>query len=100
MDKSRREVMPGVWLDCRRAVFLEKERALAVADLHLGYVWAHRFNGQMLPLHRADFPGERIGDLIKSYNPERVVLLGDILHQAVPIKAVEGIFSELLTEVG
>jgi putative SbcD/Mre11-related phosphoesterase len=96
MDRSRYEAKPGVWLDCRRAVFLEKENTLAVADLHLGYTWAHRFNGQMLPLHKADFLQERIADLLQSYKPTRVVLLGDILHQAVPITAVEKDFTELV----
>jgi putative SbcD/Mre11-related phosphoesterase len=96
MDSSRHEIKPGVWLDCRRAVFLENEGVLAIADLHLGYAWAHRFNGQMLPLHNADFLIGRVSDLIQTYIPKRVVLLGDILHQAVPITAVEKDFSELV----
>ena len=44
------EISAGIWLDHRRAVYLEAERILCVADLHLGYAWAHRFSGQLMPL--------------------------------------------------
>ncbi|MCC6233574.1 MAG: hypothetical protein IT580_13070, partial [Verrucomicrobiales bacterium] len=43
--EGRMEVTPGVWLDARRAVWLEGHRALLVADVHLGYVWAERQRG-------------------------------------------------------
>jgi uncharacterized protein len=88
MDKSRLEVLPKVWLDYRRAVFLEEEQVLAVADLHLGYTWAQRFNGQMLPIHTEDPLLERLADLCSFYQPRAIALLGDIVHEAVPVSAV------------
>lgn len=96
VDKSRCEIFPGVWLDWRRAAFLEEAGALVIADLHLGYAWAHRFNGQMLPLHGADRAAERISEMLSAYKPKRVVLLGDVLHQAAPIQAIEKEFRELV----
>lgn len=99
MDKSRYQLIPGLWLDYRRAVFLEPDAALAIADLHLGYNWAHRFNGQMLPLHAHNQLGQRISELLAAYPARKLILLGDILHQAVPVKAVEAEMTELLEAV-
>ena len=100
MNYSTLEIGGGVWLDARRAVWLEKERALAVADLHLGYVWAHRAAGQMLPLSVRDDTLDRLAALVADYAPERVVLLGDIVHQAVPVAALLAELVRLRDEVG
>jgi uncharacterized protein len=99
MDKSRLEISPGVWLDHRRSVFLEEERVLAVADLHLGYAWAHRYNGQLLPLQPPDDLLARLTDLCSFYKPTHLAILGDIVHQAVPVAEIsndlEALFSTL-----
>ena len=98
------EVKPGIWLDYRRAVFLENEGILAVADLHLGYAWAHRFNGQMMPLHPQDELQERLAALCKEFKPGHLAILGDIVHQAVPVSEVweelSALFRELSTLCG
>jgi DNA ligase-associated metallophosphoesterase len=99
MDKSRIEIMPGVWLDHRRAVFLEKESILAVADLHLGYAWAQRYNGQMLPLHTQDDLLARLSDLCAVYQPQRLAILGDIVHQAVPVTEISDELSALFEKL-
>ena len=49
-QRHRHGIAPGIQVDVRRAVWLPGHRTLAVSDLHLGYVWAHRHSGQMLPL--------------------------------------------------
>jgi putative SbcD/Mre11-related phosphoesterase len=85
MNHARLEVAPGVILDARRAVYLADENLLAVADLHLGYAWAHRHRGQLLPLSKPDDTGERLSLLIDEYQPKSIALLGDIVHDAVPI---------------
>jgi putative SbcD/Mre11-related phosphoesterase len=88
MDKSRLEVSPGVWLDYRRAAYLEADRILAVADLHLGYAWAHRFRGQLMPLRSEEDLLTRLSDLCGFYKPAHLAILGDIVHQAVPVSEV------------
>lgn len=95
MDKSRLEVTPGVWLDHRRAAYLESEKILAVADLHLGYAWAHRFSGQMLPLHSEEDLLTRLSALCSFYKPAHLAILGDIVHQAVPVPEVQRELAEL-----
>lgn len=97
---STLEISPGLWLDARRAVWLAEFRTLAVADLHLGYVWAHRAAGQMLPLGLRDDTLDRLAALIADYAPERVALLGDIVHQAVPLAPLEAELTRLRDEIG
>jgi len=77
-----------MWLDARRALWLPEARLLAIADLHLGYAWAHRHAGQLMPISARDTTAERLRALIDDYAPDRLVLLGDIVHRAVPVKPV------------
>src|SRR4030095_4400845 len=80
------EVAPGVVLDARRAVWLADSRTLLIADPHLGYAWAHRNSGNLLPLGRASDPLDRLAALAASYACERIVLLGDVVHDAVHVE--------------
>ena len=89
MDHSKHEFAPGMWLDARRALWIPEARLLAVADLHLGYAWAHRHAGQLMPITARDTTAERLRALVEDYKPQRLVLLGDIVHRAVPVKPVK-----------
>lgn len=89
MDHSKHELAPGIWLDARRALWLGEPRILAVADLHVGYAWAHRHAGQLMPITARDDTPDRLSALVADYQPERVVLLGDIVHRAVPVQPVK-----------
>ena len=100
MDRSRLELEPGVWLDADRAVWLEKWRTLAVADLHLGYAWAHRAEGQLLPVDTREDSTERLLKLLDRYPAEEVVLLGDIVHRAVDVPALHTELRWLALTVG
>lgn len=97
---SRLEIRPGVWLDHRRAIFLAEESILAVADLHLGFNWAHRYHGQMLPLGPADDLLGRLQALCSDYRPTRLAILGDIVHQAVPVAEITSELNTLFHELG
>jgi putative SbcD/Mre11-related phosphoesterase len=88
MDHSRYEFAPGMWLDARRALWIPEARLLAVADLHLGYAWAHRHAGQLMPISPRDTTPDRLCALVDDYQTERLVLLGDIVHRAVPVDPV------------
>src|SRR6266508_5149505 len=97
MDHSRYEAAPGIWLDVRRAVWLEEARVLAVADLHLGYAWAHRHTGQLMPITVPDDTAERLNGLQQEYRPEQIVLLGDIVHRSVPVAPLQDELMGLLS---
>jgi putative SbcD/Mre11-related phosphoesterase len=86
MNRTQLELDPGVVLDARRALWLASERALVVADLHLGYAWAHRHAGQLLPLAPDDTLA-RLETLVTEFAPAQLVLLGDVLHGLAPVEA-------------
>ncbi len=88
MDRSRLELEPGLWLDAGRAVWLAEFQVLIVADLHLGYAWAHRADGQLLPISAKEDTTERLLALLNRYPAREMVLLGDILHRAVDTPAL------------
>ena len=99
MTRARHILSPGIILDARRAVFLENESVLAIADIHLGYAWAHRHRGQLLPLSKPDDAAERLGILMDEYHPKTVALLGDIVHDTVPLAEFRQTLREFLDAV-
>lgn len=94
------EALPGIWLDARHAVWLESERILAIADLHLGYAWAHRAEGNLLPIGARDDTPARLAALVKDYAPREVALLGDIVHRAVRIEPLREEIRRLCSAIG
>ena len=98
MDKSRLQIEPGIWVDARRAIWFERLRILAVADLHIGYNWAHRHSGQLLPLHQPDDTIGRLQALYDFYRPDELLLLGDIVHRALPLPQIQDELQRLLTQ--
>ncbi len=85
----------GLVLDARRAVFLPAQRILAVADLHLGYAWVQRQRGALLPIDIPDDTADRMVELQRDYSPKQIVILGDIVHQALPLPAIRTVIREL-----
>src|SRR5450432_4047786 len=83
MHCARLELAPGLWLDARRAAWLEEQRTLLVADLHLGYAWAHRQRGNLLPIGTAEDTLDRLQSLATEYTPREIIVLGDVIHSAV-----------------
>lgn len=94
------EIAPGIHVDARRALWLPGTGTLSVSDLHLGYAWAHRHSGQMLPLGMKEQTVTRLAELLDTYSPQELVLLGDIVHRAVPVPALENELRRLWEEIG
>lgn len=90
----RAEPERGVVLDARRALFLSDAATLVVADLHLGYAWVQRQRGALLPVTGPPSTLDRLSQLLDDYQPRRLVILGDLVHRAVALPALE---SELLS---
>lgn len=84
-----------VQLDARRAAWLPRSRSLAVADLHLGEAWVRRARGQLVPLGILDNTVTRLRALLEAYRPERLILLGDIVHAALPMEGIQTAVREL-----
>lgn len=92
---QRLQLHDDLELDARRAVWLPRSRCLAVADLHLGEAWARRARGQLVPLSGGDSAVARLKSLLEDYRPERLVLLGDIVHAALPLEGIRSAVTDL-----
>ncbi|MBO7409654.1 MAG: metallophosphoesterase [Candidatus Methanomethylophilaceae archaeon] len=74
------EIEPGVRVTNERCLILEKERTLVIGDLHLGYEKALEDDGIYIPRMNTDSIRDSLNRIISKYEPERIVLLGDIKH--------------------
>ena len=88
-DLIQVEIEPGWWLSSGRALFLEAEKTLVVADIHWGYAESHRRVGNLLPLWGNAETARRLRRLLAFYQPERMIWLGDSLHRASSAEAAE-----------
>lgn len=64
----------------QRAVFWEKENALLLSDLHIGKTAHFRKNGIALANHIMKSDLERLSALIEYFQPEKLIVVGDLLH--------------------
>ena len=67
-------------LDARLAIFHRVERWLAVADVHFGYEISQRAAGALFPMWGMDTAEKRLVALLADYRPERLVIVGDFVH--------------------
>ena len=87
VEKSTEAVRETVWesggnrilLDSRLALFDEKERWLAVSDLHFGYEVSRRECGGLWPMWGRETVVARLLELIDDYQPGCLILNGDIV---------------------
>ena len=77
--------LAGQWLQLlpERAVYWPGQRALLLADLHLGKAAAFRRAGVPVPAGQSAATLTRLSALIDHWQPERVYWLGDILHTSL-----------------
>ncbi|WP_250254172.1 ligase-associated DNA damage response endonuclease PdeM [Chryseobacterium sp. Marseille-Q3244] len=64
----------------QRAVFWKKEKALILSDLHIGKTAHFRKNGIAVANHIMKSDLERLSALIEYFNPEKFIVVGDLLH--------------------
>jgi uncharacterized protein len=89
VSRTRLQISDDLHVDARRAAWFPHERVLAVADLHLGYAWAHRLSGQLMPITPPADTLTRLRELQRDYEPAEIVLLGDIVHRAMALSELE-----------
>lgn len=63
-----------------KAVWLENEKILLIADVHLGKIEHFRKSGIAIPHHAAKKTQDRLELLIKKLVPSSVIFLGDLFH--------------------
>lgn len=74
------EILPGVRITNDRCLLLEEGPTAIIGDLHLGYEKALEDGGMYLPRVNTDSIKDALNRILSKYEPERVVLLGDLKH--------------------
>ncbi len=87
-----------------RALFLPKKKELLICDIHLGKAEYFQQNGIPLTNNSDEDNFKRIKNIVKKYNPEKLVILGDLFHSKYSIgktlkKKVENLPKLLKTDV-
>src|SRR6476620_2416971 len=85
-----------VILDGRLALFHATEGWLAVADLHFGYELSQRAAGALVPLWGMATISDRLQKLTAEYNPARLIVLGDLVHDKTAAREA----AQLLRDLG
>jgi DNA ligase-associated metallophosphoesterase len=80
LTSSQVLVARDVLLDARLALFHEREKWLAVADVHFGYELSQRAAGNLFPFWGMESSSARLFSLLEDYRPERLIILGDLVH--------------------
>jgi uncharacterized protein len=97
LKTPRTEVLPGIWLDARRALYIAPLGALVLADLHWGYAASHRAIGNLLPSWGDAEIAATLHTLIVDYSPREMIWLGDSLHTLTGRSAAEHFLETLAT---
>jgi DNA ligase-associated metallophosphoesterase len=88
-------VADNVLLDGRLALFHQREGWLAVADLHFGYELSQRAAGSLVPLWGMDSIRERLLHLLADYEPSRLIVVGDIVHDRTAAQEAQALVREI-----
>lgn len=82
-------IHPEVVLDGRLALFHEKDKWLALSDLHFGYEVSRRRDGGLWPMWGMDVIEKRLRELVSDWQPRQVILVGDVVDgRAAPDRAI------------
>lgn len=73
-------LMPGVTITNDRCLILDEGPTAIIGDLHLGYESALENEGMFIPRINTSSVRDSLNRIIDDYEPEKVVLLGDIKH--------------------
>src|SRR3954471_10917678 len=88
-------VADEIILDGRLGLFHKTERWLAVADLYFGYELSQRAAGWLVPLWGMSSIAERLTALINEYDPVRLIVLGDLVHDKTAASAAGQLLRDL-----
>ncbi|MEP6686292.1 MAG: metallophosphoesterase [Verrucomicrobiota bacterium] len=90
-------VAENVLLDGRLALFHEEERWLVVSDIHFGYELSQRAAGRLVPLWGMSSITNTLQQLLYDYGPDRLIILGDLVHDRAAEKATQRLLEILST---
>ena len=88
-------VADEIVLDGRLALSHQTERWLAVADLHFGYELSQRAAGRLVPMWGMGSIAERLMALLDEYQPRRLIILGDLVHDKTSAREAANLLRDL-----
>lgn len=94
---SQAFVAEEILLDGRLALFHQTDRWLAVADLHFGYELSQRAAGRLVPLWGMRSISDRLRELVNEYEPRRLLVLGDLVHDKTAAREASQLLRALTT---
>lgn len=65
-----------------KAIYWEEQNAILIADLHLGKITHFRKSGIAVPSGPEHKNWKVLINLIQSYNPNKILILGDLFHSS------------------
>ncbi len=68
-------------LSAGRALYWPAEKALIIADLHLGKTAHFRAHGLAIPATVLTADLDRLSELIANFQPQKLIIVGDMFHQ-------------------
>ena len=68
------------WLSGQRSIFWEQEKALIVADLHLGKTGHFRKSGIPIPQTIFKEDMQRLVNEVQHFKPSQLIIVGDLFH--------------------
>lgn len=80
LRKNQALIADDVVLDGRLALYHQSEHWLTVADLHFGYELSQRAAGRLVPMWGMASTAQRLTALVEEYAPQRLIILGDLVH--------------------
>ncbi|HEV7123580.1 MAG TPA: ligase-associated DNA damage response endonuclease PdeM [Rhodanobacter sp.] len=88
MNELRMHIAGESWtLHAERAMYWPRQQALLVSDVHFGKGSVLRRAGIVLPAGQTLVDLARLDALIARYQPQRVFVLGDLVHGPAPLDA-------------
>ena len=88
LSQTQVYVAKSVLLDSRLGLFHEEEGWLAIADLHFGFELSQRVAGRLVPFWGMGSSSARLLQLIADYQPQRLIIVGDLVHDGAAIAPV------------
>ena len=64
-----------------KAIWLDKEKILIIADLHIGYEEALNKQGILVPRHQFKETKQQIIELFRKVRPKSIIINGDLKHE-------------------
>lgn len=82
------EIKNGIIFD-KLCIYIKSTKSLILSDIHLGYEEALNKDGIMMPRMFFKHLFEKTKNLIKNFNPDKIILNGDIKHELGNISRTE-----------